>query len=815
MEKCVDNNAVRCCGASASYVVGKTNETTKPSEDQKNPENHSDILSRLNANDVQENEIPDAESGSVKMLRARNESAEILSVEETGNIANFHIKQRLNGETDDEAAESESVIETADAEFRHQQPSEDEQSQSGIVQKSHRQPKALDSVMMVYPDIMSGVPKTTPKNMPETNEMTMFDQDIGMDLHLVFSKTTTKPEIVIEAETSAPVDTTTKPSFSRFAKRRRQYRPLQRPSTESSVEDIELKTTTARSRPAVRQRIRTRNFTSRSTTQEPTDATTKQPRVKLSARVQATQDTDTTTKKPRVRLSTRAPTTQATVSTTQGTVSTTQDTDAPTKKPRTQLSTRAPTTEEPEILITSEDDKSHQSRFRLFNARHRLNYLRRTTTPPSTATTESPIEVTTRPTTQERKRPSRVNDTQSKILVRPSKMNETLILVMDTNHRNMLTKVHLALKEESTKNHISEIPRSFAGVEMHNRVKKIEKILLEQMLNVYTESKSKRRGVQPKTKEVNNDFQVSSTEEPISRPNSTRPFRGHKKFQMSDMLDKTPIVPISENEFRRIMRMRTTTVKPTERITDDIVTPTKRPRRRRPISTIQETNTSDATLPENKEGTNIRQRVVTRRRYNAERSSETTTLSPPTTVSESISPLSTTRTPSTIPTETTTPETITLIESAFNLNETESDANEESESISQDESVQNRNEPTLTLDIEVSSTSPMATNADALSDFKPSPLWSISTDENDDFDNKEDNHSYDMNMDERALRNGHRRSRNTFDPPAIHLNGFVPLRSLNGPIQIIGPIPKSSKSGDDAKLRYNLPRDTKAQFSKS
>lgn len=796
IKKCDDDNTVRCCGASASFVVGKSKVTTEAPRVANSTTQvpQPDILSRLNDEDVLENEIPYVESEDevfTSTLSDRDVNTEVpSSINEAKNLANFHQKQHLNDEIDEEPAESESITETVSTELQRvnlsfdgaEGTTENEESDTEVIPtvillKNHRQPKNLDNVMMVYPNFMSGIPKTTPKNMPETNEMTMFDKEIGMDLHLVFSKTTIKPEIPVLVEPSSTANTinsTNKKPLYQFAKRRRQYKPIKL-TTESTVEEaMELKPTTVSSRTVTRQSNKIRR---RPSSEEPTNSTTKPSQAKLSMRV--------------------------------------------------------PIMEEEEILHTSEDDKSHQSRFRLFNARHRLNYLRRSTT---TTTTESPTEMTTlhtsQPKTIDRKRPLRVNENRSKNPVsgRPSQMNVTLVRVMDTNHRNMISKVRVALKAASTENQMVEIPRSFASADMHNRVKKIEKMLVNEMINVYTETKTKRRGDQSKTKEqinIRNNLQVNTTEKPISKPttNSTRHYRGKKKFESSDLLDKTLIVPMSSNEVRR-MRVRSTTVRPAE----DITIPTTRKSRRRVTTTVQpsefvqtldenKTMTRDSNLSAIKEERNSRRRISMRRRYTVDPSTSITTtyLPPVRTTSENVDTRrysTTTPTISTvfIETTTTTPETTTTLSQT---------TTEFSAMLNQDEFIdklsdESQDESTQIEEIGTTIPTPKET-PEILSDFKPSPLWSITSDEKNDF-NLEQNHSYDMDgiANEKTLRNGHRRSRNSqFEPPVNYLNGFVPVSSIAGPIKIIGPIPKPNKLGDDAKVRYNLPRDSKAHFSKN
>lgn len=770
-------------------------------------------------------------------------------------------------ETDEETAESENV--------------EQQFQPDAAAPKSHRKPKNLGNVMMVYPNVMSGLPKTTPKNMPETNEMMLYDQEGGMDLHVVFSQpTTSQPPEVVSTSTTEQTDseddlTTKKPRFN-FAKRRRQYRPI-KPTSEAPTEDEETKPTTVRPRSAARQRNTTRNFTVRPTTVESTTSATK-------------------------------------------------------RKP-VESRTRPSKTEDEEILVTSEDDNSPPNRFRLFNARRKLNYLRKSTA----ATTEAPFEVTppilptkripSRPTPQSKtpekknrlpnvrentpkirinrllrknvtsavatdaelgdkipnlsattaaiedltteiphplvapdtvdqvkeaknpssvtinRRPSKVNvaagtgdqakrvrnpsritmnrrpskinvapDTRDQVEEvenlprvtnnrRPSKMNETFIKAVDTNHRNTISKVRDALTVATIENRVAEIPRSFASADMNNRVKKIENLLVEEMVSAYTETKAKRRG-----------SKIHLTTEPTTSAQtskSTRPFRGNKKFQLSDLLVNTPVVPMS---LKRTMRVRSTTASREE----DVVVTTVRPRRRRPTTTVPATTEESSVRDENPEGRNFRRRLNVQRRINAESTTSTTPftrLIDATTesVTQSTNPTLTT-TPTTTVETTTAPEittfseeTVTLIETTPSSYESEEDLEKESTNEELSKAV-NTDEPQI-----------LSEKSDSPSDFKPSPLWSISVDGDDDGeedDDEEPNHSYDMSADERerVLRTGQRRpSRDVFYPPENYLNEFVPI----GSPRIVGPIPKSSKSGDDAKLRYNLPRDSKVEFSRN
>lgn len=51
-----------------------------------------------------------------------------------------------------------------------------------------RRPKFIAETMMIYPNEMSGIEKTTPENMSDKNEFVMFDNDTDADLHLIFPK---------------------------------------------------------------------------------------------------------------------------------------------------------------------------------------------------------------------------------------------------------------------------------------------------------------------------------------------------------------------------------------------------------------------------------------------------------------------------------------------------------------------------------------------------------------------------------------------------------------------------------------------------
>lgn len=171
IRQCDGDNLVRCCGASASFVVGKNNATEEAAKVEitttKIP--HQDILPTLNADDIHDNEIPNAES-ETSTLSGSDEDVAVRSAKDEENIANFHAKQRLNGEFDEETAESKSVPKTLDTEIEYENKSLNGNDSatvdvtsdttimpSVIVQRSHRQPKNLDDVITVYPNIMSGI----------------------------------------------------------------------------------------------------------------------------------------------------------------------------------------------------------------------------------------------------------------------------------------------------------------------------------------------------------------------------------------------------------------------------------------------------------------------------------------------------------------------------------------------------------------------------------------------------------------------------------------------------------------------------------
>lgn len=815
---------MRCCGASSSFVVGTGKVATilPPKIEQTLTTTQvpqPNILSRLNTDDEHENEIFDSENEfgeHTSTLSVDDETTEASGLEEeTENIESSH------GDIDEEPAESESITETINKEFQQEHKSKDEirydeidglrqveESTTMIITTekqsiSNRKPKMLGNVVMVYPNLMSGIPKTTPKNMPETSEMRMFDKEVGMDLHLVFSRTTSKPdlttqntEVINDIELSSTVSSTTKPRY-KLAKRRRQFQPIRRPSTEAPAEDMELKSTTINSRSVTRPISKVRALNKRPNPQESADSTAKVPRAKLT--------------------------------------------------------TRDPIIKEEEILHTSEDDKTHQNRFRLFNARHRLNYLRRSTT---TSTTEASIEMSTRHISPSKpldnRRTSKPDDISNSQIVsngRPLKMNETLIRHMDSNHRNMISRVRVALMAAATENQIVEIPRSFASADMDNRVKNIEKMLINKIMNVYTEMKAKRRGGRPTTNEpsniVQNNQEINPEERSISKPtsNSTRPYRGKKKFHLSDLLEKTLIVPIYPNEARR-MRVRSTTEKPVEVVTEDVTstttatTTTTRRSRRRPFTTVQsnklvhnfeekKTQDEDPKASSRNQERNFWRHVNIRRKFAVGPSSTTILIDTvPTTITttETITTVGYTATPTIITTPSTTPSTTTMPIPITTQSSEVIDASDvieksteystpittQSSKVIGESSVMDKSTEHVGMDeiVQISRDS-----ADTF-EFKPSPLWSIKSDEQPDFVEIEPNHSLDIG--EVPNENSNRRSRNIFEPPTQYLNGFIPVVPLKSPIQIVGPIPKSNILGDDTRVKYNLPKDGEVvTFSKN
>lgn len=295
-----------------------------------------------------------------------------------------------------------------------------------FARKQLLRPKLVDNVLMVYPSEMSGIPKTTPKNMPESNEMRMFDDDMGVKLHLIFATNSTEATVTSAPITVSEVETT----MSNFV---------------HENEDLIIRKT------------------SHSTTTEQTIEPKKKRRFRPYRKRVSTTPID------EIQLTTPLPL-------------------AVVKDKRNRLVNFYKKNRNEESI--SEEESSAQpdhvrtekiNRHRLFNASNRLNYLRKSHQLKTSSTTAESVldddehsEVTTSQSIEENVR-----------LPKP-KPNQTLMRKIDTEHKFMIEQVRLVLMSASQENVQIVGPPKYVT---SNRVKNIEKMLVGKLETAYKQMK--------------------------------------------------------------------------------------------------------------------------------------------------------------------------------------------------------------------------------------------------------------------------------------------------------------------------------------
>lgn len=295
-----------------------------------------------------------------------------------------------------------------------------------------RRKKLVDNVLMVYPSEMSGIPKTTPKNKLENNQMNMYDEEMGMHLHLVFATDDTEPitsassrieESSLEHHNhiSTPDTTSMKPKYNEVKKRRR-YRPnRERTSTIEKTESPFLKQINKS----------TRNRTSSS----------------FYKKQQRHDEFKTTTFR--------------------------------TFKSDSENSSR---------------EKTYESRYRLLNANSRLNFLRKNKSIRTTKTKHIPKN-NDYDDNSSGNRSIPVDDFDlPNIEIIELSPNQTFMSRIDTQHKQIIEKVRLVLVSAASTHSsplIVSAPSSFAdGSEVNSRITHIENMLVDKLNNTLREMKS-------------------------------------------------------------------------------------------------------------------------------------------------------------------------------------------------------------------------------------------------------------------------------------------------------------------------------------
>lgn len=344
-----------------------------------------------------------------------------------------------------------------------------------------RRPKFIDNVIQIYPNEMSGIPKTKPKNMPDrSNEMHVYDDDMGMKIHIIFSTNQTTTLSPIDTKLNEIDDDEISDALNQITtSTNEEIIVTPEPSTISSAATI-MKTTIAL----------------------PVDeipAITPQPKPKrrrftpYRARpIMSLLDDDSS-------IVTSTPTT-----TTYKPVYRTHPLLVPRKlKSKLQISNKNDkaneiqmlTTEAPQLDITIE-----KTRKKLFNSGNRLNFLQRKAS--ESVTTELPTTETM--------------PVEKVIHV----LNREIANTIDTEHKLMMERVRFAIKSVMVNSNFKQIPRSFSGSALNNRIETLEK-MVERKINY---------AVNKETNQMDEIVEDTTTEKIIEENITKKPFRGHSRY---------------------------------------------------------------------------------------------------------------------------------------------------------------------------------------------------------------------------------------------------------------------------------------------
>lgn len=197
---------VRCCGVSGSVIIGKITPkvTTSTSAPGTITTIYDSLFYVLQTTIIPFDDETINESKSInkslylKFNGDNSESTTVLPVIETTTI--YDNKHEINGETttldyvfDTKTTSSENNLINSDQIDRHS--------------------NQIDNVIMIYPNEMSGKPKTKPIDMPdEMNEMKIYDSEMRTNLHVIYPMS--KTESIEKSTTELSTDASVTNSFS-------------------------------------------------------------------------------------------------------------------------------------------------------------------------------------------------------------------------------------------------------------------------------------------------------------------------------------------------------------------------------------------------------------------------------------------------------------------------------------------------------------------------------------------------------------------------------------------------------------------------
>lgn len=529
--KCIDPESVRCCGVSSRSTIGLPIRLTSTVA----PLTTKEIL-LLN----RFAEIEATEPSSILTTEANEENPTTFSPDSTTTDVPFVTTEQYGTNP----ADDNSVPRTVTA---------DDMNTSMLTTlppAKLRRPKVIDNVFMIYPSEMSGIPQTSPRNMPENHEMKMIDEETGLKVHLIFATNSTEPFVPV---TSANADTATVQDFT-------------------TVSDATTLSTTATTRSRNGQYKKRRRY--------------------RPGRARQSDNVDTTSNSPN-----NANTITSSV---------TSSRSASSRLRLAALHNKKKQNEPLKILVATTTSpnraRTKNNRSRLFNSSNRLNFLRKNqaTTPGTPDDEESSSESFQSITTS-----------QPDIEIIPVMMptpNHRFMSRIDKQHEYMIEAVRLVLKSASSEDskRVVEAPKSF-----RNRMTNIEQMLVNTLNDTFVEmakdektNRTYRGQRRYQTSDVNPSYLASLTtpapdlNTPPAVERATRP-GGLRRFRIWPHGSTTPatlraddVLPESKEIQKKIPRRRlrlnfrnsekittTTTETPkttvftdVERVTDVIVT---------------------------------------------------------------------------------------------------------------------------------------------------------------------------------------------------------------------------------------------------
>lgn len=509
--KCLDKDYVRCCGASSSFVVGMatTPRTLEPIQ-----------LTESTTNRQVENSFV-TDTTEVTTTELNNEITETT--------ANPNDQNKLEQETNDET-----TIDYTTEPITTEYLSETTISPSVGSEEldMQRRPKFVNNVIMVYPNEMSGIPKSKPKDMPgDGNEMDEFDENMGMNLHVIFSSN--EPTEKQDEHSNDAVTTETDLNTTTEI-------PENVPATVSeNIVPLTTQITTDETTTASVMETDTETQTSIASSTELAAAQSELHAQNLKTISEAPKVNDKELKRRRYtqyrrRIFERTTTPNGGVSTT----------IAPTKvKTRLRELYKKQSSEnteptEKKIQVETSTRTIYKTRKQLFNAHNRQKYLRKKTETDTTVTiAETPKTTTTPIPKMEHTTPV----AQKKVVVKE---------MVDAEHRFRIKGLRKTLLAVTNPNSQQEIPRAISDQKLSDRVHDVEHLLRRKMKTAFREI---IENTKTNIKEQGQVEEVTAT--------TKRPYRGHRRFNTS-LINEPVSIPRRHRPAAIDTTRTTTTIKP-------------------------------------------------------------------------------------------------------------------------------------------------------------------------------------------------------------------------------------------------------------